>query len=367
MNLAQTFKSPSWVTIQLLEQCNLRCRMCYEWGETGAYHQNSDQAMLDLPTVLRIVNECLHSKPIFEFFGGEPMLYPGLWEVMAAIRRGGCELSFPTNGTLLEENADRLVDSGLNRLWVSVDGPKSINDRQRGTGVFKRVMRGLDALHEAKKRKGSRYPEVGITCVVTPSNCDHVDELFLRCLDLNLIACVSIELQSFTTREQVQLYGEELKTSFGVASTPCAQAYVRDPEIFSGIDVESLTRQLQAVAAACAARGIIFHSQPQTVEVSNIRQYFSGQWQAMIDHKNRCGVPWVAAEISARGEVTTCHTFYDLPLGNVHHESLLDIWRGERATRLRNKLRQGLFPICTACCRYYGGAGALSSPARHDA
>ena len=227
-------------------------------------------------------------------------------------------------------------------------------------------MRGLDALNEAKKLKGSRYPEVGITYVVTPSNCDHVEELFLRCIDLDLIACVSIELQSFATRQQVQRYGEELKTNFGIGRTPCAQAYVRDPDIFGGIDAESLTRQMRAVATVCAARGIIFHSQPPTIEVNNIRHYFGGQWQAMIDHKNRCGVPWVAAEISARGEVTTCHTFYDLPLGNIHQQSLLDIWRGERVAQLRNRLRDGLFPICTACCRYYGGAGALSSPAHQD-
>jgi MoaA/NifB/PqqE/SkfB family radical SAM enzyme len=367
MKLAQAFQAPSWVTIQLLEQCNLRCRMCYEWGETGSYHQNSDQAMLDLPTVLRIVNECLPTRPMFEFFGGEPMLYPHLWEVIAAIRQGGSELAFPTNGTLLEENADRLVECGPNRLWVSIDGPKSINDRQRGTGVFKRVMRGLDALNAAKIRKGSRYPEVGITCVVTPSNCDYVEALFLQCLDLNLISCVSIELQSFATREQVKQYGDQLKADFGIAATPCAQAYVRDPDIFSGIDTVHLAQQMRAVADACAQCGIIFHSQPQTFDANTIRQYFGGQWQAMIDHKNRCGVPWVAAEISARGEVTTCHTFYDLPLGNVHQESLLDIWRGERVAQLRKRLRDGLLPICTACCRYYGGAGALSKPAHKDA
>ncbi len=28
---------PSWLVIQLLERCNLRCNMCYEWGESGAY------------------------------------------------------------------------------------------------------------------------------------------------------------------------------------------------------------------------------------------------------------------------------------------------------------------------------------------
>lgn len=30
---------PKWVILQLLEHCNLRCRMCYEWGENGPYRE----------------------------------------------------------------------------------------------------------------------------------------------------------------------------------------------------------------------------------------------------------------------------------------------------------------------------------------
>lgn len=28
---------PKWIVLQLLEACNLRCQMCYEWGEGGSY------------------------------------------------------------------------------------------------------------------------------------------------------------------------------------------------------------------------------------------------------------------------------------------------------------------------------------------
>jgi len=104
------------------------------------------------------------------------MLYPGIWEAMAAIRAAGCPLAFPTNGTLLEENAERLAAEGPTRLWVSLDGPAAINDRQRGRGVFKRVMRGLEALAAAKRARASRFPEVGITYVFvgTPGTIDLV-------------------------------------------------------------------------------------------------------------------------------------------------------------------------------------------------
>ena len=39
---------PAWLVIQLLERCNLRCNMCYEWGESGAYKALPGLAELDL-------------------------------------------------------------------------------------------------------------------------------------------------------------------------------------------------------------------------------------------------------------------------------------------------------------------------------
>jgi radical SAM protein with 4Fe4S-binding SPASM domain len=107
------------------------------------------------------------------------------------------------------------------------------------------------------------------------------------------------------------------------------------------------------VRAACAARGVRFRSSPRTTTAENLDRYLRGDWDSMVDRRSRCAVPWTYAEISARGEVTPCHTFYDAPIGNVHEQPLLEIWRGARLQQLRAHLRTGLLPICTACCRYY--------------
>ena len=53
-------------------------------------------------------------------------------------------------------------------------------------------------------------------------------------------------------------------------------------------------------------------------------------------------------------------------LGVLAERSLLEIWQGAAVERVRTYLRDRLFPICTACCRYYGGAGALSTRAARD-
>jgi MoaA/NifB/PqqE/SkfB family radical SAM enzyme len=345
--------APSWVVLQLIEECNLRCAMCYEWGQSGAYHEKRQLATLDLETALKLVDECAPAKPHFELFGGEPLLHAGIFEIIRRIREHDCELSFPTNGTLLEQCADELVACPPTRLWISLDGPPTVNDSQRGRGVFKRVMRGIEAVVAAKHRRGTSLPELGLTCVVTPTNYRHVAELFLGNLDLTKLRNVSIELQSYLTEAQYREYVRLIRTEPGVPAAPYARAYVRDPAMFAMIDRDALVTQLEQVRDACHQHDVRFISQPGTITRANIDRYLAGDWAAMTDYRPRCAVPWTYAEVSASGDVTTCHTFYDAPLGNVHERPLLDIWRGDAASKLRAHLRGGLLPICTACCRYY--------------
>jgi len=361
MKLINTAKTPTWITFQLLERCNLRCNMCYEWGVNGSYLNKKELAVLDLATVLKTVDECLPNQPKFELFGGEPMLYPGIWQVIERIVGGGAEVSFPTNGTYLEKYAQQLVDSQPTQVWVSLDGPQTINDLQRGKGVFAKALAGIEKVIQLRDEKSVSYPKLGITYVVTPDNYQYIESFFLNSIDLSMLSCVSIELQSYATAQQVADYEQVLKTQFNVDGSPCAQGYVRDAKDFARIDVEHLVRQLQNVARACEERGLQFYSQPGTLEVENIQHYLSAKWHRMVDKKSRCGVPWMSAEISAQGEVSTCHSFYDLPIGNIYQQSLTEIWSGEALQKIQRHLRQQLFPICTACCRYYGGAGSLHS------
>ena len=250
-----------------------------------------------------------------EFFGGEPLLYKGIWEVVALLRSEGCELAFPTNGTLwrsMPRAGVRQPDAGMD----SLDGPQAVNDAQRGQGVYDKAMRGIDAIDELKRRTGLRYPELGLTFVVTPNNY-HAVETLPR-LDLSRLGAVSIELQSYITTEQHRHYSRVAHQQFGVTSTPNAAAYVRSPLFFAGIDVAHLVGQMQRVRLRCEQHGVRFFSQPRTLDVDNFRAYLRADFRAMTDYHERCAVPWVYAEISARGDVTTCHSFYDVTIGNIH-------------------------------------------------
>ncbi|MFD1909865.1 radical SAM protein [Paenibacillus rhizoplanae] len=150
----------------------------------------------------KIIVECSPGKPYYDFFGGEPLMYPWLSDILAMINHYGSIADFPTNGTLLEKHAEMLVETAPNKIWVSLDGPEEINDRQRGKGVFKKVIKGIEKLYELRQSKGKQFPKMGVSFIITPLNYMYIEEFFslsistCRCWTISVWKCSSMPRKS---------------------------------------------------------------------------------------------------------------------------------------------------------------------------
>lgn len=343
-------KLPKWIVLQLLEACNLRCKMCYEWGESGCYKGKTEYNTLDVNIVKDIITKCAPAKPYYELFGGEPLLYPHIFEVIDHIHANGSKVDMATNGTLLETYAHQLVESGITRIWVSIDGLEEANDLQRGKGTYKKAIAGIKKILEL--RSGTT-PKIGITTIVTPTNAHTIEEFFLDFTKECAIDHASFEFQNYATKEQYCKYQHFVKEHFNIDETPSAGGFVRTIEDFSSIDTLLLTIQMQNIQSHCQQKGIKFFHNPMTISHDNYKNYFSANWDKMQDKKVRCPFVWIHSEICASGEVIMCHTLQDLTFGNVNKTDFIDIWNCEKSKKFRNLLRRDMMPMCIACSRYY--------------
>ena len=132
-----------------------------------------------------------------------------------------------------------------------------------------------------------------------------------------------------------------------------AQGFVRKLTEFDEIDYAELERQLTRIIEYCALNHIYLNQYPKDVSAENLRKYFSANAQSMSTVKTRCIYPWLSTEVNARGDVTSCHAYYDLSLGNIYEQSLLEIWSGPKYKEFRKYLKKNLLPICTGCCLFY--------------
>lgn len=143
------------VVWNITRTCNLKCVHCYSDSEAQSYegeltgdevrHVLDDLAAFKVPAVL--------------FSGGEPLIRPDIFELIAAARERGLHVVISTNGTLITpEIAARLVELKLAYVGISLDSATpEVHDRFRGTpGAFERTMRGFRNCVEAGQKVGLR-------------------------------------------------------------------------------------------------------------------------------------------------------------------------------------------------------------------
>ncbi|HWG98639.1 MAG TPA: GTP 3',8-cyclase MoaA [Pilimelia sp.] len=108
--------------VSLTDRCNLRCSYCMP--PEGLPWLPAPRLLTD-DEVVRLVTVAVERLGVTEvrFTGGEPLLRPGLPEIVAAVARLAPRprISLTTNGIGLERLADRLRTAGLDRVNVSLD------------------------------------------------------------------------------------------------------------------------------------------------------------------------------------------------------------------------------------------------------
>ena len=95
---------PQCISFTLTNSCNLRCRMCGQWGKEGYIYNKtkSRDTHLGLADWQRLVDEIASYEVAFILIrGGEPFLYPGIIALLEYIHQRGIAISIDTNGTLL--------------------------------------------------------------------------------------------------------------------------------------------------------------------------------------------------------------------------------------------------------------------------
>jgi GTP 3',8-cyclase len=131
--------------ISITDRCNFRCVYCRS-ADPENYRDHDE--ILSWPELDRLASIFL-SLGIrkIRITGGEPLVRDGVEDCIARLHALGVEdLSMTTNGHLLADRCERLIQAGLRRINISLDSldPAKFEKITR-TKSFAAVMRGIDA------------------------------------------------------------------------------------------------------------------------------------------------------------------------------------------------------------------------------
>lgn len=156
---ARLWASPYWLVIDPMCGCDLQCPFCPTGKEKGTRTRKA----LGFEEFRRIIDPLGPSLLQVEFCNwGEPLLNPRIYDMIGYAKKFGLETHLSTNlNRFSKEDAEKLVDSGLDFLVLSIDGasPETYS-RYRVGGDFNRVIENVRLLVEARARRGLKRPYI---------------------------------------------------------------------------------------------------------------------------------------------------------------------------------------------------------------
>jgi radical SAM protein with 4Fe4S-binding SPASM domain len=165
---------PFFISVEPAMVCNLSCPQC----PTGRGDVKRGKPYLDMETFRTLVDEIAGATAVLSLYHqGEPLMHPSFADMVRYASDQGIYTLTSTNGHMLTvENCRQLVEAGLDRIIVSLDGtdPESFRKYRRG-GEFEKVIQGIRDLIEA--RQPSRKPYIILQFLVFKHNQDQVSDM----------------------------------------------------------------------------------------------------------------------------------------------------------------------------------------------
>ena len=173
LKISRPWSLPPYIKVEPTPLCQLACPGCAH-GTSDLKKQLSNRMHLTLDELKKIIDPI--SGALFGVslsLRGEPLLGKDLLPIIEYIHSKNIAVSFPTNLSvnLREEQIERLVRSGVDTIFVSLDGASDETYRQyRVGGDFDLVLRNVRRIYEAKQRLGYSRPKVIWKFVVLKHN-----------------------------------------------------------------------------------------------------------------------------------------------------------------------------------------------------
>ncbi len=171
---------PRLIAWEITRSCHLNCRHCRAAARFGPYENEltTEEIFKTMDSIASFV------KPIIILTGGEPMMRTDLNDIIRYGDKLGLRMVMSPCGKLLtEERARDLMDAGIKRISISIDGktPESHDDFRGVKGAFKDAMKGI----EAAKKAGLEFQ---INTTITKYNIHELKDILDLAIQIGAVA-----------------------------------------------------------------------------------------------------------------------------------------------------------------------------------
>src|SRR5437763_16438551 len=327
---------PSYVQIEPVGQCNLRCQMCsIQFRQDGPPY--GPLAFMEFEQFTRLVDQFVNIQELHLQGLGEPMMHPRFFDMVAYAAERGINVSTNSNLTLLNDRrAERCVTSGLASLHISIDGATAETyERIRVRAHFERVVANFERLLAARKLLNSEYPHLHLVMVIMRRNLHELPDIV-----------------RFAHKWSIKsIFVQHLCHDFAETGLPVQYIPMRESvqsETLLEEDPQRIEYYFSEARKVARELGIDLRL-PRT----KMRLHPPG-----TPGPKRCDWPWSGAYFSYQGYAMPCcmvATPDRINLGNMAADGPNAVWNGPAYEAFRAALDSESPPdVCRSCAVYHG-------------
>ena len=288
---------PLTVSIEPTTACNLRCPECPSGLRAFSRATGNLKEDFFRKTIDELYRDLIY---LIFYFQGEPYINPNFLDMVQYAHRKGIYTITSTNGHFLnDENARKTIESGLDRLIISVDGTtQEVYENYRKAGKLDVVLQGARNVVKWKKKLQAKSPHIIFQFLVVKPNQHQIPEIH-------------------RLAEEIGIDEVKLKT---------AQVY----------DYKN-------------GHPLI----PTIDKYARYEQTEDGQFRVKNELLNHCWKLWHSCVITWDGKVVPCCFDKDAEhrLGDLQTQSFQELWSGPAYHQFRQQILNGRnqIDICTNC------------------
>lgn len=288
---------PISMAIEPTTSCNLRCPEC----PSGLRSFTRPTGKLDVELFSKIMHEVApHLMYLTFYFQGEPYLNPRFLDMVKIACKHNVYTTTSTNAHFLNDrNARNTVQSGLNRLIISIDGASQTTyESYRKEGKLEKVLEGTKNILKWRRELKSKTPKVVWQFLVVKPNEHEIP--------------------------QIKRLAKEYEVDKVVFKTAQIYDYQQGNELIPSVD-----------------------------KYSRYKANSNGTYSIKNSLENKCWKMWQSCVITWDGQVIPCCFDKDAShsMGNISAQSFKEIWHSHAYQGFRNALLNSRsdIEICKNC------------------
>lgn len=315
----ETAALPFKLKMESSSVCNLKCIMCPHNEKIGLKRNKGFLKFENFKYVFDQINPCyLNLTGI-----GEPLMNPDIFKIVKYAKKRNAIIKFDTNATLLtKENIDKILDTKIDVLSISVDGAdKKSYEKIRIGANFNQVKTNIKNLVDERNKQKSKT-KIHMFFVLQKDNIQNLPNFIKLANELS----INYLAGSFV----VQLgknQNKDNKISFN--QDKLKQTLLETEELLKNTKTE--------------------------VSINPLLNYLKSPETTRNNYNSNmpCYMPWYSIFITCDGWVNPCDFSCDneVVFGNAFEQPFKEIWNNEKLKAFRRQLLENRknIPICANC------------------